>query len=73
MVDLTPAAESVRSGEWGAKTNNPYSRIEARSAGVWCLGRQDVEDYIEGAYRHTGERIAAGSFRGTGSLRTRSS
>lgn len=28
--------------------------------GLWRIGRQDVEDYIEVAYRRTAERIAAG-------------
>lgn len=28
--------------------------------GLWRIGRQDIEDYIERAYRCTAERIAAG-------------
>jgi excisionase family DNA binding protein len=28
--------------------------------GLWRIGRQDVEDYIEQAYQRTAERIAAG-------------
>jgi hypothetical protein len=28
--------------------------------GLWLIGHQDVEDYIEQAYRCTAERIAAG-------------
>ncbi|TWD54055.1 excisionase family DNA binding protein [Arthrobacter sp. AG367] len=28
--------------------------------GLWRIGRQDVEDYIEQAYLRTAERIAAG-------------
>lgn len=28
--------------------------------GLWRIGRQDVEDYIEQAYRRTAERIAVG-------------
>lgn len=28
--------------------------------GMWRIGRQDVEDYIDQAYRRTAERIAAG-------------
>lgn len=28
--------------------------------GMWRIGREDVEDYIEEAYRRTAERIAAG-------------
>lgn len=27
---------------------------------MWRIGRQDLEDYIEEAYRRTAERIAAG-------------
>lgn len=27
---------------------------------MWRIGRQDVEDYIDQAYRRTAERIAAG-------------
>ncbi|MDP9694426.1 UNVERIFIED_ORG: excisionase family DNA binding protein [Arthrobacter globiformis] len=28
--------------------------------GLWRIGRQDVEDYIAGAYQRAAERIAAG-------------
>lgn len=28
--------------------------------GLWRIGRQDLEDYIEQAYRRTAERVAAG-------------
>jgi excisionase family DNA binding protein len=32
--------------------------------GMWRIGRQDVEDYIDQAYRRTAERIAAGDISG---------
>lgn len=31
----------------------------ARGPGLWRIGRQDVEDYVEQAYLRTAERIAA--------------
>lgn len=35
--------------------------------GLWRIGRQDVEDYIDQAYRRTAERIAAGELQDEGS------
>ncbi|MBT8162620.1 helix-turn-helix domain-containing protein [Arthrobacter sp. GN70] len=34
--------------------------IQVGGRGIWRIGVQDVEDFIEGAYRKTAERIAAG-------------
>lgn len=34
--------------------------LQVGGRGLWRIGRQDVEDYISGAYRRTTERIAAG-------------
>lgn len=40
--------------------------IQVGGRGMWRVGRQDVEDYIADAYRHTAERIAAGELLGDG-------
>lgn len=37
--------------------------IQVGGRGVWRIGRADIEDYIEQAYRRTAERIAAGDLR----------
>ena len=42
----------IRTGELRA--------FQVGGRGLWRIGRQDVEDYIEQAYRRTAERIAAG-------------
>jgi excisionase family DNA binding protein len=42
----------IRTGELRA--------FQVGGRGLWRIGRQDVEDYIERAYRRTAERIAAG-------------
>lgn len=42
----------IRTGELRA--------FQVGGRGMWRIGRQDVEDYIEQAYRRTAERIAAG-------------
>lgn len=42
----------IRTGELPA--------FQVGGRGLWRIGRQDVEDYIEQAYRRTAERIAAG-------------
>ncbi|MBX7442915.1 MULTISPECIES: helix-turn-helix domain-containing protein [unclassified Arthrobacter] len=42
----------IRTGELRA--------LQVGGRGLWRIGRQDVEDYIEQAYRRTAERIAAG-------------
>ncbi|MEV4990186.1 helix-turn-helix domain-containing protein [Pseudarthrobacter sp. LMD1-1-1.1] len=42
----------IRTGELRA--------FQVGGRGLWRIGRQDVEDYIEKAYRGTAERIAAG-------------
>ncbi|MBE4717269.1 helix-turn-helix domain-containing protein [Pseudarthrobacter sp. AB1] len=34
--------------------------IQVGGRGLWRIGVNDLEDYIAEAYRHTGERIAAG-------------
>ena len=34
--------------------------------GLWRIGRQDVEDYINRAYQRTAERIAAGELQDDG-------
>lgn len=34
--------------------------------GLWRIGRQDVEDYINQAYRRTAEHIAAGELQDDG-------
>ena len=36
---------------------------------VWRIGRQDIEDYIAGAYRRTAERIAASELTDEGESR----
>ncbi|MEI2278995.1 helix-turn-helix domain-containing protein [Paenarthrobacter ilicis] len=35
--------------------------IQIGGRSVWRIGRQDLEDYIQDAYRQVSERIAAGS------------
>ena len=42
----------IRAGELRA--------FQVGGRGMWRIGRQDVEDYIDQAYRRTAERIAAG-------------
>jgi excisionase family DNA binding protein len=42
----------IRTGELRA--------FQVGGRGMWRIGRQDVEDYIDQAYRRTTERIAAG-------------
>ncbi|TNB74287.1 helix-turn-helix domain-containing protein [Arthrobacter sp. BB-1] len=42
----------IRTGELRA--------FQVGGRGLWRIGRQDVEDYIEQAYRRTAERIAVG-------------
>ncbi|MBD1538248.1 helix-turn-helix domain-containing protein [Arthrobacter sp. S13_S34] len=42
----------IRTGELRA--------FQVGGRGMWRIGRQDVEDYIDQAYRLTAERIAAG-------------
>lgn len=42
----------IRTGELRA--------FQVGGRGLWRIGRQDVEDYIEEAYRRTADRIAAG-------------
>lgn len=42
----------IRTGELRA--------FQVGGRGMWRIGRQDVEDYIDQAYRRTAERIAAG-------------
>lgn len=42
----------IRTGEMRA--------FQVGGRGMWRIGRQDVEDYIDQAYRRTAERIAAG-------------
>ncbi|MET3934926.1 helix-turn-helix domain-containing protein [Arthrobacter sp. OAP107] len=42
----------IRTGELRA--------FQVGGRGMWRIGRQDVEDYIDHAYRRTAERIAAG-------------
>jgi len=34
--------------------------FQVGARGLWRIGRQDVEDYIDQAYQRTAERIAAG-------------
>lgn len=34
--------------------------LQVGARGIWRIGLQDVEDYIEEAYRRTAERVAAG-------------
>ena len=47
----------IRTGELRA--------FQVGGRGLWRIGRQDVEDYIEQAYRRTAGRIAAGDEDGT--------
>lgn len=42
----------IRTGELRA--------FQVGGRGMWRIGRQDVEDYIDQAYRLTAERVAAG-------------
>ena len=42
----------IRTGELRA--------FQVGGRGMWRIGHQDVEDYIEHAYQRTAERIAAG-------------
>lgn len=42
----------IRTGELRA--------FQVGGRGMWRVGRQDVEDYIDRSYRRTAERIAAG-------------
>ncbi|TQJ36757.1 helix-turn-helix domain-containing protein [Arthrobacter sp. SLBN-122] len=42
----------IRTGELRA--------FQVGGRGMWRIGRRDVEDYIDQAYRRTAERIAAG-------------
>lgn len=44
----------IRTGELRA--------FQVGGRGLWRIGRRDIEDYIEKAYRHTAERIAVGEF-----------
>ncbi|MFE4197264.1 helix-turn-helix transcriptional regulator [Paenarthrobacter sp. NPDC056912] len=42
------------------KTGQPKG-IQIGGRNVWRIGRQDLEDFIQDAYRQVSERIAAGS------------
>ncbi|MDN3935670.1 helix-turn-helix domain-containing protein [Arthrobacter sp. YD4] len=42
--------------------------LQVGGRGMWRIGRQDVEDYIERAYRRTAERIAAGEISDDGEI-----
>lgn len=48
----------IRTGELRA--------FQVGGRGLWRIGRQDVEDYIEQAYRRTAERIVAGDLQDEG-------
>ena len=48
----------IRAGELRA--------FQVGGRGMWRIGRQDVEDYIDHAYQRTAERIAAGEITGDG-------
>src|SRR5947208_2707146 len=37
--------------------------IQVGGRGIWRIGLQDVEDFIQDAYRKTAERIAAGELK----------
>lgn len=60
--------------ELNVKPSQIHSRIKAGELralqvggrGMWRTGRQDLEDYIEQAYRCTAERIAAGELEDDG-------
>lgn len=62
---LTPAQTAE---ELNVKPNQIHALIKAGELrafqvggrGMWRIGRQDLEGYIEEAYRRTAERIAAG-------------
>ena len=40
--------------------------FQVGARGLWRIGRQDVEDYIDQAYQRTAERIAAGELEDEG-------
>ncbi|BCW75935.1 hypothetical protein NicSoilB11_22600 [Arthrobacter sp. NicSoilB11] len=47
--------------------DKPCSGHRAKITGaMWRIGRLDVDDYIEEAYRRTAERIAAGELEDEG-------
>lgn len=48
----------IRTGELRA--------FQVGGRGLWRIGRQDVEDYIEQAYLRTAERIVAGDLQDEG-------
>lgn len=48
----------IRTGELRA--------FQVGGRGLWRVGRQDVEDYINQAYNRTAERIAAGEIKDVG-------
>lgn len=68
---LTPSQVAE---ELNVKPNQVHALIKAGELralqvggrGMWRIGRQDVEDYIEAAYRRTAERIAAGEISDAG-------
>lgn len=68
---LTPSQVAE---ELNVKPNQVHALIKAGELralqvggrGMWRIGRQDVEDYIEAAYRRTAERIAAGEISDVG-------
>ena len=70
---LTPSQVAE---ELNVKPNQVYALIKAGELralqvggrGMWRIGRQDVEDYIERAYRRTAERIAAGEISDDGEI-----
>lgn len=50
----------IRTGELRA--------FQVGGRGLWRIGRQDVEDYINQAYQHTADRIAAGEITDDGEV-----
>lgn len=50
----------IRTGELRA--------FQVGGRGLWRIGRQDVEDYVEQAYRRTADRIATGEITDVGEL-----
>jgi excisionase family DNA binding protein len=40
--------------------------IQVGGRGLWRIGANDIEDYIDEAYRRTAERIAAGELKDEG-------
>ena len=44
----------------GLITTGELRAFQVGGRGMWRIGHQDVEDYIDQAYRRTAERIAAG-------------